>query len=278
MTMLRAALAYADRLGFAVHPISRTKAPLSPHGFKDATTDARQIRAWWTEYPDANIGARCDSFFVLDIDPPRGGDRTLAQWTGIHGELPRTWIARTGGGGTHYYFEHDARLDAIPLGALKTTGIDVKGGGRGYVLLPPSLSSRGPYRWIVRPSVAPLAKAPTWLIRMIVRIKAPPVEPSEPIDMKQYAGLDRVERARRFARVLDPAIEGQDGSRTTFVAAMKIARGFALSDSEAFAVLANEWNRRCLPPWEPDDLRRQVRRARELGSMPVGALLERRTA
>jgi len=46
--MVSAAVAYATRLGVAVHPVSRSKAPLSPHGFKDATTDERQIRAWWT--------------------------------------------------------------------------------------------------------------------------------------------------------------------------------------------------------------------------------------
>lgn len=275
MTMLRIALAYAERLGIAVHPISRSKAPLSPHGFKDATTDERQIRAWWTEYPDANIGARCDWFFVLDVDPRNGGDRVLEQWLAMHGSFPATWEARTGAGGAHIYFQHDPSFDSIPLGSLKGTGIDVKGGARGYVLLPPSVSRSGPYSWIARPSSVPLAKAPPWLVRVVLQMKTPQAAEPVAVDISRYRGMDRVERARRFARVLSPAIEGQDGSRTTFVAAMKISRGFDLTADEAFAVLATEWNPSCCPPWPPNELRRQVQRARDIGSMPIGALLER---
>jgi hypothetical protein len=278
MNLGTAALAYAYRVGIAVHPIAPNKAPLSPHGFKDATRDPQQIRDWWRRHPDANIGARCDWFFVVDVDPRNGGDIALKKWLAVHGELPRTWHARTGSGGSHYFFRHDPQLDSIPLGSLKGTGIDIKGGGRGYVLLAPSVSRKGAYQWIARPSEVAMAAAPSWLMRVICRIKAPPVEPSPPVDMKKYSGIDRVERARHFARVLSPAIEGQEGSRATFVVAMKVARGFALTEDEAYAVLATEWNPSCKPPWGSNDLRRQVRRAGELGSMPVGALLERRTA
>jgi hypothetical protein len=277
VTMLRVALAYADRLGIAVHPISRSKAPLSAHGFKDATTDARQIYQWWTEHPDANIGVRCDEFFVLDIDPRSGGDRTIAQWTEMHGELPLTWTAKTGSNGLHYFFQHESAFDAIPLGKL-VAGIDIKGGGRHYVLVAPSVSNSGPYRWIHPPRRTPLAKAPAWLVRAVQRIKTPAAPEPVTVDFSNYAGADRVERARRYARALNPAVWGQDGSRTTFVAAMKVARGFDLTVDEAFAVLATEWNPSCRPPWPSNDLRRQIQRARDLGSMPVGALLERRTA
>src|SRR5688572_27808667 len=127
--MLHAALAYAQRLGIAVHPVSRSKAPLSPHAFKDATTDAAQIHNWWRTHPNANIGARCDWFFVVDGDPRNGGDRVLEQWRATHGEMPRTWEASTGSGGVHFYFRHAPELDAVPLGKL-VDGIDIKGGGR----------------------------------------------------------------------------------------------------------------------------------------------------
>ena len=54
--MLKAALAYAKK-GKKVFPIKpRGKAPLTPHGFKNATIDPQQIRSWWTQWPEANIG------------------------------------------------------------------------------------------------------------------------------------------------------------------------------------------------------------------------------
>ena len=54
--LLDAALRYA-RLGYPIFPcVPGGKAPLTPHGFQDATTDAEQIEVWWVEQPDANIG------------------------------------------------------------------------------------------------------------------------------------------------------------------------------------------------------------------------------
>src|SRR3954462_12897004 len=34
------------------------KHPRTPKGFKEATTDPRQIEEWWADWPDANIGGR----------------------------------------------------------------------------------------------------------------------------------------------------------------------------------------------------------------------------
>ena len=41
---------------FPCHPAD--KRPLTRNGFKDATTDEQQIRAWWQQWPDALIGMR----------------------------------------------------------------------------------------------------------------------------------------------------------------------------------------------------------------------------
>ena len=68
---LNAALGYAAQ-GLYVFPIKpRGKTPLTNHGFKDASTDPEQIRAWWTRWPDANIGittGKASGFWVLDLD------------------------------------------------------------------------------------------------------------------------------------------------------------------------------------------------------------------
>ena len=120
--MLDAAREYAGR-GIRVFPVwgitdSRCdcgaascqagKHPLGamvPNGLLNATTDAETIRAWWTRFPNANIGTPTDWCVVLDVDVRKGGDESLAalekaNWPG----LPETPEVLTGGGGRHYFF------------------------------------------------------------------------------------------------------------------------------------------------------------------------------
>jgi hypothetical protein len=83
---------------------------------------------------------------------------------------------------------------------------------------------------------------------------------------------DRVVRARRYLGALPPAISGQHGDLHTFRVCCRMVRGFALSDTEALALLA-EWNARCQPPWSERDLLDKLRRARRYGREPIGGLL-----
>lgn len=272
--LTHAALRYAAA-GIPVFPVSPNKVPwISCWPFR-AELDPGQIRAWWRRWPDANIGLLCSWFWALDVDPRNGGDRTLIELVAAHGPLPITWEQLTGSGGTHYLFRHHRALESVPLGSLKQhPGLDIKGNSKHYVLGAPSRSKAGEYRWIRSPRDCEIADAPGWLLRLIVaakRVPTPAPVPAVPVD-----GDARVARARAYARKLDPAIEGQNGSRSTFVAAAKIARGFALSEAEAFAVLAAEWNPHCSPPWTEEDLRRQVARARAISTFPFGGLLEGR--
>src|SRR5262245_29847319 len=68
---LEAALEYA-RLGIPVFPCNPLdKKPLTPNGFKDATTNEAQIRAWWTRWPNAMLGAATvptSGMWVMDLD------------------------------------------------------------------------------------------------------------------------------------------------------------------------------------------------------------------
>ena len=66
--MLHAALWYAE-LGYPVFPCAPgRKTPLTEHGLLEATTDAEQVTAWWTQHPDANVAIRTDGLVVIDID------------------------------------------------------------------------------------------------------------------------------------------------------------------------------------------------------------------
>ena len=53
------------------------KHPRTLHGKDDATTDLEQVRHCWSMFPEANIGARCSAFVVLDVDPRHGGFESL---------------------------------------------------------------------------------------------------------------------------------------------------------------------------------------------------------
>lgn len=114
------------------------------HGFWAATTDPTLIRKWWTEEPDANIGAPCklNGWAVIDIDPRNGGDRSLSALEERVGVLPGTGMQLTGGDGLHMpYLSPGFDLPGEPF-----PGIDFK--HNGYILLAPSLhASGGRYRW-----------------------------------------------------------------------------------------------------------------------------------
>ncbi len=70
--LLSEALDYAAK-GFAVYPVQpRGKKPLTSHGFKDASVGTDQIRNWWSQWPDANIGLPATAeYVVLDVDSDR---------------------------------------------------------------------------------------------------------------------------------------------------------------------------------------------------------------
>ena len=53
--LLKAALALTDK-GQPVFPCGTDKRPLTPHGFKDAETDANRVRGLWDEHGGSGVG------------------------------------------------------------------------------------------------------------------------------------------------------------------------------------------------------------------------------
>ncbi len=181
--LLSAALDYAKR-GFSVLPLHSPifdedavrcscgntsedhrkhigKHPRTPHGFKDATTDAEKIRRWWTDYPDANIGiatGKVSGIWVADYDPRSSeGERSYIERFGPQ-STPHTL---TGGLGGHFLYAYH---DDLPKGGIK--GIDIKSDG-GYIVAPPSRHFSGRvYEWQVDLDT-PLADVPVHLLDVI---------------------------------------------------------------------------------------------------------------
>lgn len=142
----------------------RDKRPATKHGFKDATTDRAVVIRALTANPEANIGVATGNpsgLVVLDVDPRNGGDEQLHEWQRVHGDLPETLAADTGGGGVHYFF-------ALPEGGLQSgvlaPGLDLKAEG-GYVVVAPSLHPSGsPYKWRGDAATTAIAECPPPII------------------------------------------------------------------------------------------------------------------
>jgi bifunctional DNA primase/polymerase-like protein len=169
---ISAALEYAQR--FPVFPCSPLdKKPLTPNGFKDATKDEAQIRAWWQRWPNAMIGVptgpRSDLWLVdLDVDPTKkiDGKATLEQLIAQHGPIPPTLTSITPRGGGHLFFAWDGSVDIRNSAGKIGPGIDVRGNG-GYAILPPSRSANGgQYCWDASPDKALAVPAPAWLVAL----------------------------------------------------------------------------------------------------------------
>lgn len=172
--MLDEALAYAAR-GWPVFPCRpRSKAPLTEHGFLDASTDQATITAWWSRSPTANIGiatgVACD---VLDIDS--------ADYVEGVADLPDCDtdggpVAVTGAGKWHLYFTPTGVSRRIRFSAT----CDWLGLG-GYVIAPPSVHPCGEaYRWFA-PFELELTASPAELVVALRPPAAtPPAVASEP--------------------------------------------------------------------------------------------------
>jgi len=164
VTMLDAALEYASR-GLSVFPCSAgSKSPFSnTNGSKDATTDERQIREWWTRSPTANVAIATGSvsgIYAVDID---------AESDPIMARLPQTWMARTRGGGWHYIYRlpdgvvlKNTTKDSAEKPNARSLGhaVDSRGEG-GYILVFPSVVDGKPYAWVN--DIEPV-EIPQWIV------------------------------------------------------------------------------------------------------------------
>ncbi len=167
--MLMAALGFIE-IQAPVFPVwERNKKPKTKKGYKDASLNPEQVRQWWTQWPQANIGIPTGSLsgiWVLDIDGEEG-EQSLAKLERTNGKLPRSVEVITGGGGRHIYFAVPDS-GSIPCSASKIgNGLDIRGDG-GYIVAPPSIHPSGKqYEWSVD-STESFTTAPEWLLNLVI--------------------------------------------------------------------------------------------------------------
>jgi hypothetical protein len=199
-------LGFVSQYGVPVFPVARnskTPAIRKGHGYKDATRDEAQIRAWAEAYPHCNWAmptGRASGFVVVDVDvkPEQGkhGDETLAKLEKEHGPLPETAVVTTPNSGQHLWFRTNGTALVSGTDVLGS-GLDVKADG-GYIMLPPSRIDRRSYEWEASsdPAEVGFAELPAW----IAEIATAPKETREQRNKDDTGGAGRA--ADRIANVI----------------------------------------------------------------------------
>lgn len=151
------------------HPIIAFTDPV--HG---SSSDPAVIRAWWEQWPEANLGVRTDGIAVVDVDYRNGGLDThvwLEQQPGS--PLTPTLTIKTGNGFHQYY-----RGQTTKAGGKLGKGIDFKSGPSAQVVGPGSEHLNGAHYEV-----------------MLDHAIVPPAHPLEPVTadvhkpQQTYAGL-----------------------------------------------------------------------------------------
>ena len=224
-----------------------------------ATQDATLVSEFWTATPDAGIGVVCgrgSGIVVLDIDPRNGGDETLAAFIREFGDLPETPEVFTGGGGRHFYFRYPEGTGSCRTRVLGP-GLELRGDDA-LVVAPPTVHMSGKrYLWNPKCHLSNLKPpdAPAWITEQ----REPNVAPAA-VSRRDIASRKR--RATAYIVKMDAAISGRGGDAQTWRAVLAAVVGFGLDGDDAIAVL-EDFNSRCVPPWNPKELRRKIDAAME---------------
>ena len=192
------ALMYA-KAGWPIFPC-RGKQPLTAHGLRDASSDPHEVARMWREHPTANVGWPVrEGWIALDVDPRHDGDKSLRELERRHGPLPFTLRAQTGSGGEHWVFRVPKGVELRQLANFagkELPGLDTRLGGRGYLLVAPSVhpDTGKPYRWLA--TVEPV-EPPAWLVEML---RVPPAPP--PVPYKPPTASREMDKRRRYAQAV----------------------------------------------------------------------------
>lgn len=250
--LMDSALKYAE-MGIAVFPLAPgSKVPTKgSSGVKEATTDPEQIKRWWTENPNYNIGIatgeKSHGLYLNDIDTNpkkhKKGAESYQRWVNDHGEFGQTWTAITATGGIHrYYRSPDKYKSTDNVGGY--THIDQKGEG-GYGVAPPSYNSETGKRYTWAEGLSPFDGPPALLSG-----SAKAFADQEPY--REY------KQTQEFAyNPVDEKIP--EGRRTgALISLIGRLRSAHMTDEAIKAAVDIENQRRCKPPIDDREMEKSV--------------------
>jgi hypothetical protein len=281
--ILEAAYGYVDRAGaWPIIPIrAGDKRPAIKTGVdhaEGATVDLETIALWHRRGLLEAIGTptgAASGTVVIDVDRKHDGESLLAELEDALGPLPRTKVVRTRSGGLHIYTAHPGNGIRVRCGGPKgelakllgnRPGIDVRGDG-GLVVLPPSLG----YAWIADDD-EPLSPLPrTWLAA--INGAGNPPRPAPSASVPTSTDERRLDRARKYLAKMSPAVSGEGGHDALWAAVIAMMWGFDLDAGTVRALIVEDFNPRCDPPWDERELDHKLIGAERAGRLERGYLL-----
>jgi hypothetical protein len=179
--------------GNRVFPCGDNKAPLTPRGFKDASTNFEVIDSWWKRWPDALIGVPTgEKFCVIDCDL----QHTEAQWWYARANLPLTRKHETRSGGRHLLFRpHD---DVKCTAGKLHPHIDTRGRG-GFIIWWPATGLE-----VLHTNA--LAPVPEFILR---RLRPAPMPAPSPIRTNAETPQIAARQLEGIVRTIGEAPEGE---------------------------------------------------------------------
>lgn len=241
------ALQYA-KLGMSVIPLKeKEKYPFLTEWQKKASSDPYQIRSWWTESPQCNIGfltgKKSGRIVVIDLDehPDEGkfGIEIWKDWESKHGKFPETWEAVTGSGGRHLYFRD---IEDRPRAQhLYNGSVDFQSDSA-LIVLPPSVHPCGNvYYWDISPDDVPLADIDENVLAFIQEGMNQTLI-KNPIDVSENSSA--------------PIKKGFRVSSMFKLVTRLVNSG--ISEQNIINVVRSENEKRCIPPLTESELKKEV--------------------
>lgn len=251
---------------FPVEPI--TKVPRID-GWQRRFLDLKAFEKYYT--PNDGIGiltGRVSGIICIDIDNKPG--RSAVPWYHANIDiLGNPLVEQTPSGGYHLYYKYPENIDFLKSNKDKiVNGLEVMADGGRFVVTAPSA------KYVMHNDIKLTELAfegeppPVWLIDKIIalhqkEVEHPEYNPDIPADES---------RCIEYISRLAPAVSGQGGDAHTYGAACR-CRDFGLTQIQAFKVLKEYFNPRCLPLWSDKELRLKVRNAYKYNKDPIGIKL-----
>lgn len=211
--------------------------------FEHNRISKEQIKEWYKQYPDCNWGVVCgkiSNICVVDIDG-QDGVQSLKTY---HPEMDSvsTLTAATPHG-WHLFFEHPGvQVKSFPI----LPNVDIKADG-GYVVVCPSSTQDGVYRWILDKECAP---CPGWVTRG---------------ERKGFDGQAEVEANRQTGEqqplwVRTLLQQGSPSGRRNQDAARLVGYFHNRNISrDIIEQIVTPWAEKCQPPFDMKELRTVIR-------------------